>query len=719
MTDNMTILPAGQPQKLTDWKKEPELKDLKQDYLNANSAHTSQVATIDGWLDNMYMRRPMAKTTKGSSRVQPMLIRKQAEWRYAALSEPFLSSENIFDVSPVTFEDRDASDQNQLVLNHQINNRIDKQQFIDDFVRTAVDEGTVIVKTGWLYREETYKEMAPVISLTPDPAAAQVLQQIAALKEQNPAEYNEVPEEWRQALDMSIQDNIPYRGEVTGQKEVEKIRVLENRPTLEVCDFRNVVIDPSCRGDMTRAQFTIHMFESSMAELKADGRYKNLEYINAENHSVLGDPDYAPTSTGTKNFDFSDKPRKKLVVHEYWGFYDIDGSGTVSPILAAWVGNVLIRMELNPFPDKAIPFVTVPYLPVRFSTYGESDGALLADNQKIVGALTRGMIDIMAKSANSQMGIQKGALDVTQRRKYDRGEDYEFNPGTDPRNAFHMHKFNEIPNSAQILLQQQNMEAESLTGVKAFSNGISGQALGDTATGVRGALDAASKRELGILRRLSSGIIKIGRKMLSMNSEFLNDEEIIRITNAKFVKVRRDDLAGAFDLKLTISTAEEDNAKVQDLSFILQTMGPNMDFAITKMVLADIAKLKKMPDLAQRILAYEPQPDPIAQQKAQLELMLLQAQIATEQAKAAHFGAGANLQVAKVGTEAAKAKHLTSDAELKDLNFVEQESGVTQQRNLQAQGEQARAQTSLKIVEAQLDMMKQKALGGKATSPGA
>jgi hypothetical protein len=157
------------------------------------------------------------------------------------------------------------------------------------------------------------------------------------------------------------------------------------------------------------------------------------------------------------------------------------------------------------------------------------------------------------------------------------------------------------------------MEAESLTGVKAYSSGIGSAALGDVAAGIRGALDAASKRELGILRRLANGIVEIGRKIIAMNGEFLSEEEVVRVTNEEFVTVRRDDLPGNFDLKLTISTAEADNQKAQELAFMLQTMGNSMPMDMSQMILADIARLRKMPDLAKKIETYQPQPDPMAQ----------------------------------------------------------------------------------------------------------
>ena len=687
---------------LTNWKNAPTVKDLKQDLLDAKPTHDTQETKIGEWLDNLNVTGKAKVTApKNSSSIVPKLIRKQAEWRYAALSEPFLSTEDVFNVRPVTWEDREAAEQNQLVLNHQFNTHIDKTRFIDEFVRTAVDEGTVIVRVGWEFQEEEYTDNFPVVEYQINPELGPLHEHLAQLQAESPSQYaTDVPEELKQAHELTKEQGVPIEPVITGYKEETRTRTVVNRPTLDICDYHNVIIDPTCMGDINKANFVIYSFESSLSELEKAGKYKNLDKINIEANSILGQPDHASTD-GSKTFNFSDEPRKKFVVYEYWGFWDIDGSGIVKPIVASWVGDTLIRLEESPFPDKQIPFVTVQYLPVRKSVYGEPDGALLEDNQKVIGAVTRGMIDIMGKSANGQTGIRKDMLDTTNRRKFDKGQDYEFNQNVDPRQGVYMHTYPEIPQSAQFMLQLQNMEAESLTGVKAYSQGVSGASLGDVAAGVRGALDAASKRELGILRRLSAGIIKIGKKIISMNAEFLSDTEVVRVTNDEFVTIRKDDLAGNFDLKLSISTAEEDNNKAQELAFMLQTMGNNMDPSMSKMILSDIAKLRKMPDLAKRIESYEPQPDPLMQEKAQLEVELLRAQIARENALAMSHQAGAQLDSAKVGTEQAKQGNLNSDTDLKNLNFVEQESGVKQERDIQKVGEQARSQAQLKVLDHQ------------------
>lgn len=672
----------------TNWKNPPTVANLKQDLTDASSDHTEQETKINTWLDNLNIEgKAKVKKVLGKSAIVPKVIRKQAEWRYPALSEPFLSTDDLFDIDPITFEDKNAAIQNGLIINNQFNTKIKKVLFMDDYVRAAVDEGTIIVRVGWDFEEEEIDVEVPDIQTVP---------------EDNPIK----------AYQMMAQGIQPVKQIQVGTKIIQQLKTSKNQPTVEVCNYKNVIVDPTCMGDIDKAGFVIYSFETNLSELEKDGsKYHNLDKINIENNTILGDPDH--DSDDDSSFNFTDKPRKKFIAYEYWGFWDIDGTGIVKPFVATWVGNTMIRMEENPFPDKKVPFITVQYLPVKRSIYGEPDGELLEDNQKVIGAVTRGMIDIMGRSANGQVGSRRDALDTTNKRKFDRGQDYEYNAGVKPDDAFYMHTFPEIPQSAPLMLQMQNNEAESLTGVKAFgSGGLSGNALGDSVGGIKSALDATAKRELGILRRLAEGVKQIGRKIIAMNAEFLSEEEVVRITNEDFVTVRRDDLAGNFDLRLSISTPEADNAKAQELSFMLQTMGPNQDPEITKMIQVDIARLRKMPTLAKQIEDYEPQPDPIAQEKAMLEVELLKAQIYNEQAKGNENNANATLDQAKAQTEGAKIRNLESDSDQKDLDFVEQESGVNRQHDMNVKEYD-------RVTQAGLKKMDQRTNSGTAPARGA
>lgn len=693
--------PEPLKKELTKWANEPTVANLKQDLTEVTSSHSAHVQKVNIWLDNLHVTGKAAPTKKaGYSSVQPKLIRKQAEWRYAALSEPFLSTTDLFSASPVTFEDKKSAEQNQLLLNTQFRKDIDRVKFIDSYVRTAVDEGTVILRTGWEYEDRTDEIEVPVYAFRVDnsPEAAQMMEGLAQQFQQDPqALAQQVPPELLEALNHTIESGevvIPY---IEKYEKEDKITVLVNRPTLEICNFNDVMIDPTCKGDIDKANFVIYRFITSISELKKAGKkYVNLDHINENDaNSILAMADSSATSTSdASSFTFKDKPRKKFYAYEYWGFWDIEGDGVLQPIVGTFVNNTMIRMEENPFPDKKVPFEVVAYLPIKESLYGEPDGVLIEDNQKISGAVTRGMIDVMGRSANGQQGIRKDALDPVNKRRYDRGEDYEFNPQVDPRQAFYMHTYPEIPQSALLMLNLQNAEAESLTGVKAYSGGISGEALGDVAAGIRGVLDAASKRELGILRRLAGGIVKIGHKFTSMNAEWLSEEEVIRVTNEEFVPVKRDDLAGKIDLSLKITTAEEDNQKAQELAFMLQTIGPNSDPGEVRMIRAEIARLRKMPDLAKRIEEYQPEPDPMAQEIQMLQIEKLKKEIA-------HLDSKMQENMANAAYDQARAANVSSDTDLKNLNFVEQETGTKHARDVDKITSQAKAQAAKSVVESQ------------------
>jgi len=673
----------------TDWENPPKLEDLKYDIEQAKPHHDNHVSEVVSWLDNLNVTGG-ARITKvtGRSSIVPRLIRKQAEWRYAALSEPFLSSEDLFDCQPRTHEDVMAARQAKLLLNYQFTCELNLVKFIDDYVRAAVDEGSVLVRVGWEEEKGMVKKPKFVsVPLEPDNPEhtymAQMLEQAAnSVLEGGPAVMEQLPPELQRNLKATFDAGVPTMVEEDGTVEVKGI--VKNQPTIEVCDYENLMIDPSCKGDLDIAQFIAYDFETSKSELQKAELYQNLDEVDWEGQAIGKDGTAITPLTERTSFNFQDQARMKVTATEYWGFWDIDGSGVTKPIVSTWIGNVMIRLEESPFPDKKLPFVLVPYLPRRKSVYGEPDGALLEDNQKIVGAVTRGMIDIMGRSANGQQGMRKDALDVTNQRKFEAGKDYYFNPNVDPRASVYMHTFPEIPQSAPFMIQLQNNEAEALTGVKAFHGGISGEGLGESATAARSALDAASKRELGILRRLSKGLIDIGRKVLAMDAEFLEEEKIVRITDEEFVKIKPDDLSGKYDIRMQISTAESDNAKAQELSFMLQTMGQTLPPEVTFRVMAQIARLRKMPETAKMLENYQPpEPSPFEQRMQELQLEKEAAEIDKLRSEVEENKAEAQKDLADAGLASSKRDEL-------DLDYVQKADGTEHKRNLETQSEQAK-----------------------------
>lgn len=629
--------------KLTDWVNEPTVIDLKKDFEVAKSYHDEQLAKIKHWVNLLNVTGECAiKKRPGKSSIQPKLIKKQAEWRYSALTVPFLSAPKVFQVKPRTFEDIEAAEQNELLLNYQLETQLNKTKFIKNLVRIDVNEGTAIIRTGWKNVTEPSVEQVPIYNTIPlnpqDPQAQQYIEQIQQameLKHSNPRMFNEqVPEEIQESVKASEEIHAPVLCQPTGEFQlVPTEKVVENHPTLEILNPANIFFDPSAEN-VDDCMFIIQSFETTKADLIKAGIYQNLDKIDWKGSDVFSDPDHESQTPVDYNTNIEDPLRRKQVAYEYWGYWNINNDDKLVPIVATWINNTLIRLEENPFPDGKAPFVVIPYLTIPRSLYGEPDASLLEEHQRIIGAVTRGMVDLLAKSANSQQGFAKGMLDPMNRRRFENGEDYEFNVGVNPAQGYIMHTFPEFPQSALSMLEIINNEAEALTGVKSFSGGISGDAYGQVAAGIQGVLDASSKREMDILYNIAEGMEEIGKKLIAYNSAFLSDEETVRITNKEFVTVKREDIKGDFDLRVDIYTPESQNSKANDIGFMLQTIGPNMPPDILMKAMGKIADLKDIPDLANDFKTWKPQPDPVEEEKKQLEVEKTKSEIALNNSRA-------------------------------------------------------------------------------------
>ena len=609
------------------------LKAFKADLKNADQLQKEWLAKRDMWLNESY-GNPYGNEVDNKSKIVSKDIKKQIEWLIPSAADPFLSTSDVIKCTPITAEDTLSARQNELLLNTQFCRKFSRFNFINKAIRVLATEGTLVIQTGWDYEDK------------------------------------EVEEE----VEIAIVDKY---GNTIIRKEIQKVtKVIKNQPTAIVCRNEDIFIDPTCMDDMDKCQFIIHRYESDLSTLKADGRYKNLDKIDTNSGGY--DPDF--DAQDKTEFKFEDKARKKVLVYEYWGNYDVNNDGITEQIVCAWVGDTIIRLEDNPYPDKKPPFIVVPFSSIPFQMYGEALAETIGNNQKVKTAITRGIIDGMTKSNNGQIGIRLGALDLANRKKFLQGKNFEFK-GTPA--DFWQGSFNQIPGSVFDMLQLMNNEIESQTGVNAFSKGLTGNSLGSSATAARGMLDATALRRLHLVRNIAENLVKpLMRKWMAYNSEFLEEEEVVRVTNEEYVPVRRDDLEGKVDIDITISTYEEANARSQELGFMLQTLGNSIPFELTQLILSEIVKLGRMPELEKSLREYKPQPDPVQEQIKQLEVQKLQlennklmAEIQDLSARAGENEVDMKLKEYKAQVEAAKARALHSKADLDDLAMLMKDEG--------------------------------------------
>lgn len=690
---------SDRPAKATSiqkWKNAPTRSDLHADYVSAENGQSAFRAKLLGWKQTKE-GGPSFDTAvnTGKSTARPLVVRKQNEWKYPALEDPFLSTQNLFRVSPTTSKDILAAKQNGRILNYQWNTKVQKTKLIGDIVRTVVDEGTVIVKTGWDTKTEmrTIEEEAPVYASPEE--SLRLMQEAVAMGQMSP--------EQAQAM---LETGEPVQ---TGIKmvKVEREVLIKNQPTYEVCVTANVTVDPTCDGVAADAMFIIHEFMTSLAELKKDeyskdedgnevGFYHNLDFVD-ENTSELYD---AHLSTESNNFRFNDTPRKKLKAYEYWGYWDIEGNGVLVGIVATWVGSSLIRLEKNPFPHGRLPFSIATYMPVVRSVHGEPDAELLKENQDSIGKMTRAIHDITARHAVGQEFIDENFFpSPSQKNAYEKGNTVFFRSGFNPANAIHRKDVQPVGSTPFDVISWQANDANELTGTKAFG-GPGGNKLG-AGKKDRDSMDATAKRELSILRRLSDLLfVDMARMTIAMNQAFLSEEEVVRITDTNFEAVKRDDLQGDFDLTVQVSTPEKDEDQANKIMTLMQTNAANMDPNIAKLHYIKMAELWKLDDLASAVEEYQPQPDPAQQELMQLQIEEQKLKNALAQKQLEDFDSkiferlsrtdenangDAALKAAKAEQALATAAKINEESDILAATFLEIQTGMKREREIEDQ----------------------------------
>jgi hypothetical protein len=183
------------------------------------------------------------------------------------------------------------------------------------------------------------------------------------------------------------------------------------------------------------------------------------------------------------------------------------------------------------------------------------------------------------------------------------------------------------------------------------------------------------------VRKFNKPFVHIFKKMAELNKKFITDDKIIALSDKSFTTIRPDELKTSINIKLSVATPEINDKKANDLAFILQTLGDSVDYSVKQVMLADIARLKQRPDLAKAISSTPP-PQPSQQELElhQLQVELLKAQIANEQAKAYENQTDGVLNEAKASTEEAKKDVLYSSKDLQNLDFIHKREGTDVER---------------------------------------
>lgn len=601
-----------------DWAIVPIFEDLKIDFDSTVSKHNEQEGLVQKW-SRAIDAIPLTEKEVLSpfhSRYTPKLVKKALEARCDNLIESFNRLPNLFIASGQGLNDEEIANQESTILNQQL--KVDRVRITDDFVKRVVSEGSAVLRINWQYEQ----------------------------KAENVIDTNEEGEE------------LAY----------EQISIIKNEPIIEVIPTKNIYVAPNCKRDLEDADFIVEEITTDLYSLYAAGKYDNLEELKKVimSRNLKNNNNNEDISRNTSNTDTQINAREVLKVYEYWGYWDINGDFSREHIIASWCEGVLIRLEKNPYPNNLLPYTLVSYSKELDSIYGKADAEIIESNQKVSGALYRGILNTLSKASSGQVGIPVGMFpNDTERQKFNQGKTFSYNPGLSLEKSLYISKFPEIPTSAVGLLDLQSTEIQQTLGTAAPV---------DPKPSAIGNPIVMSGKEIGALRRLSAGLLDTARKIIAINSIMLSDEDKGEILGREAIPIPLSYNQILKDITLEIATPEAINAKISKFSFLLQTLGQTLPFPLVQKILASIVELSDEPNLAHEIRNYQ-EPEPTEEDiiDKQLEARIKAATVMDKENSASNKSSDTELKKAQADNIRASTTNTNSDTNIKDSELLERE----------------------------------------------
>lgn len=594
------------------------MTDLKKNYSSALSSKNRVDSNIQKWL-KVYDGKPYGNEVKGRSSIVIKDVKKAIKTMSPSIIEPFISTDTLVRAKAATIGGEQKASYESDILNYQYNNEFDKLEFITSIATILPKEGTVFVRTGWDFKEDVKTK---------------------TIKGLNQEEYM-VLQQSGENIEKVVQGKNG-----TVDVTIAKRKRLRNAPTAKVCKNESIITDPTAES-FKESKFIIHEYEKSISDIKKESNIYDYQPITEELISQASSTRYPDTALGGQRaqdnynsgvdhtFNFEDKASKKVRVLEYWGEYDINGDGINEQIVCAWIKDTdfILRLDENPYPDNAIPFVSCQFGFEPFTLWGNGLADSIGDHQQIHTAIMRGFIDNMSLSNNGQKFFQKGSIDYVNLGKLARGEKYiELNNIAGMTDG----SYNQIPAASFQVYDMISQDAGVLSGASGNMDGIDSATIGRTAAGVNMVMSAAQRHMVIIVKVISDMMKDMFSKWSAYNTEFLDIDQAVEIAG-EIVQVDKSLLDGNVRIEMNVNIDAMNTQKISQINMLLQQAGQlqgqippqTMPFLVAEFF-EGLGKYEQ----AEAIRTYQPQPDPMQQQMQMLEMQKLQAEIAKLQAEA-------------------------------------------------------------------------------------
>lgn len=317
--------------------------------------------------------------------------------------------------------------------------------------------------------------------------------------------------------------------------------IIRPRPMIEQVSLWDFFPDPSAKN-IDEADWTIQRHRMSKSELRA---LKKRPFFRptAINEVIETGPRFDSLwweSELSERNQASNMDRFEVL--EYWGIVDRDHLVEELEVdlpeeldeeeefqINAWISNgQLIRVVLNPFKPKNIPYMVSPYEQDPYNFFGVGLPENMEDSQTLMNGFARMAIDNAVLAGNVMLEVDETNLVPGQDFSIYAGKIWRRQGGA-PGQAIFATTFPSTANVNMQMFDKFRALADDSTGLPSFSHGQTGvTGIGRTASGISMLLNAASLQTKTGIKNIDINFLQpLGERMFAFNMQFDFDPEIV------------------------------------------------------------------------------------------------------------------------------------------------------------------------------------------------
>ena len=236
----------------------------------------------------------------------------------------------------------------------------------------------------------------------------------------------------------------------------------------------------------------------------------------------------------------SDGGIERFEVVEFWGTVDTDiakEAGIKLPKelrkkeevqINCWIcNNEILRLVINPFTPKRIPYCYAPYEINPYSFFGIGLAENMDDTQTLMNGFMRMAVDNAVLSGNLLIEVDESNLVPGQDLTVYPGKIFRRQGGA-PGQAIFGTKFPNVSNENMQLFDKARVLADESTGLPSYSYGQTGvQGTGRTASGISMLMGAASSSIRTVIKTIDDYMLRpMGEALFAFNMQFDFDPSI-------------------------------------------------------------------------------------------------------------------------------------------------------------------------------------------------